>query len=366
MFSAPTGTAAIVVTPAGEPEVVRAPDLTSGRVVRALMRPDVDAGTIGGYLVAQATASAELDDEIAALGALLGPDLLRPLAEALQGRAVECVCLVAAGLLGQVPLHALPWDDGDCLVARFDVIAAPSALARNVCRRRAAERQGPGKLVVVGNPLPHPLPLPAAEQEAELVAGLMPATQTVLLTGEDATAEAVARELPSARHAHLACHGSAVVSPEALDGGLYFAGNVALTAADLLELAPLHARLVLASACETGIIPGYETVDEALSLGTVLLGAGAAGAVTSLWAVNDFATGLLMSRFYEKLVKGATPARALRTAMLWLRDLPLVDALAYARARRTLQRHAHDMGDSSVRQPFGAPTMWAAFVLNGA
>jgi hypothetical protein len=31
-------------------------------------------------------------------------------------------------------------------------------------------------------------------------------------------------------------------------------------------------------------------------------------------------TGLLMSRIYEDLVAGASPARALRIAMLWLRD----------------------------------------------
>jgi CHAT domain-containing protein len=101
----------------------------------------------------------------------------------------------------------------------------------------------------------HPIPLPCAEQEAEVVANLVAATETVSLIRYAATAEAVARELPSARYVHLACHGSAVVSPQALDGGLYFAGNVALTAADLLELAPLQARLVIASACETGIIP---------------------------------------------------------------------------------------------------------------
>jgi hypothetical protein len=243
VLSAPVGTTAIVVTPGGEADVVHAADLTSGRVVQALVRPNVETGKPAGYLIAQATAGDELNDEIVALGTLLGPDLLRPLADALERRGVETVCLVAAGPLGRVPLYALTWDDGDCLNARFDVIAAPSALARSISRRRAAQRQGPGKLVVVGNPLPHPIPLPGAEQEAELVANLVPATETVLLTRYDATADVVARELPSARYAHLACHGSAVISPQALDGGLYFAGNVALTAADLLNLAPLQARL---------------------------------------------------------------------------------------------------------------------------
>jgi CHAT domain-containing protein len=68
---------------------------------------------------------------------------------------------------------------------------------------------------------------------------------------------------------------------------------------------------------------GYETVDEALSLSTVLLGAAAAGVVVSLWAVNDFAPLLLMRRFYEELVATATPAHALRVAMPSVRDLSL-------------------------------------------
>jgi CHAT domain-containing protein len=78
------------------------------------------------------------------------------------------------------------------------------------------------------------------------------------------------------------------------------------------------------------------------------------------------ATGLLMSRFYEELLAGATPPRALRTAMLWLRDLLRVDALAYAKARSVLQRHVDKPDDSRASRPFAAPTMWAAFALNGA
>lgn len=84
---------------------------------------------------------------------------------------------------------------------------------------------------------------------------------------------------------------------------------------------------------ETGVVPGYEAIDEALSLGTVLLGAGATGAITSLWPVNDFATSLLMCRLYDELARGTSPARALRIATLWLRDVPLEEAQAYRSAR---------------------------------
>lgn len=373
IFSAPEGTAALIVGKGKEPEVVESRELTSSRVVRALIRPGEPPGEVLGYLPAQAAGTENLDDAISDLSELLGPELLAPLAERLGRARAETVCLVAAGLLGLVPLHALTWEEGQhrsCLIGRFDIVMAPSALARAVCLRRAGEREDVGHLLAVGNPLPHPRPLRWSEHEARMVAETLPVTGVTLLTAVEATRDAVARALPGAWSIHLACHGSAAVSPQALDSALYFANNQALTGADLLGLEPLHARLVVASACETAIVPGYETVDEALSLSTVFLGAGAAGAVASLWAVNDFATALLMSRFYEGLADGHAPAHALRVAMLWVRDLPVDEAVEYANSRPTLRaqgaRAASNLRAADLERPFGNPSFWAAFTLSGA
>jgi len=376
LLSALSGSAALIVTHDADPEVVDVPALTSGRVVRALIRADEQLETVEGYLPAQARASDDLDDAIADVAAMLAPELLAPVAQVLDRLGVHTACLIAAGLLGLVPLHALGWEENGrqtCLIDRFDVVMAPSALARDVCRRRAAQRRSSAPVLAVGNPLPQSQPLAWAEPEAKMVASLLGAADTTLLTGTAATAAAVAAALPGAAVAHFACDGSAAVSPPALDSSLYFANDEPLTGADLLELGPLAARLVVASACETGISPGYETVDEALSLSTVLLGAGAAGAIASLWAVHDLATALLMSRFYEELVDGAAPATALRAAMLWLRGLDPQQAAAYARKRPAL-RDYHDRAEalvrsaahSGVQRPFHAPSLWAAFVLSGA
>jgi CHAT domain-containing protein/tetratricopeptide (TPR) repeat protein len=372
LFSAPEGTTAVIVTRDADPEVGESRELTSGRVVRSLMRPVEHGNELVGYLPAQAGGSEDLDEAIDELSDLLGASLLRPLTERLDRLGAHTVCIVAGGLLALVPLHALSWQDGverSCLLEHFDVVMAPSAMARETCRRRATERAGRGHLLAVGNPLPHSRPLPWSEQEARMVAQTLPSTGVTLVTGIEATASVVESELPGARFAHLACHGSAAVSPEALDSALYLARDEPLTGADLLELAPLDARLIVASACETAIIPGYETVDEALSLSTVLLGSGAAGVVASLWAVDDFATALLMSRFYEELGDGATPAHALRVGTLWLRDLPLDSAIAYANARPALRAHgarACVARNGEGARPFAAPTLWAAFVISGA
>lgn len=60
--------------------------------------------------------------------------------------------------------------------------------------------------------------------------------------------------------------------------------------------------------------------DESLTLPAVLLGTGFAGAVASLWAVEDISTTLLSIRFYEEwLDNKKSPALALHIAQRWLR-----------------------------------------------
>ena len=101
---------------------------------------------------------------------------------------------------------------------------------------------------------------------------------------------------------------------------MLLAGKHALTLRDLLDIRLDHARLAVLSACETGV-PGTELPDEVVSLPAGMLQAGVAGAVASLWSVNDLSTAMLMERFYRLWRKdGVEPAHALRQAQIWLRD----------------------------------------------
>ncbi|MGB3692090.1 MAG: CHAT domain-containing protein, partial [Spirulinaceae cyanobacterium] len=78
----------------------------------------------------------------------------------------------------------------------------------------------------------------------------------------------------------------------------------------------LPAELVVLSACETGL--GQELAGEGLvSLTRGFMYAGAKRVVVSFWAVQDFSTSKLMSKFYEKMYQdNLKPAAALRAAQL--------------------------------------------------
>jgi CHAT domain-containing protein len=97
--------------------------------------------------------------------------------------------------------------------------------------------------------------------------------------------------------------------------------------------------------------------DEALTLASALLAAGASGVVGARWPVPDHATAPLMLMFHHFLNNGHPhPADALREAQLWmLTGSPLIDhlpeTLAGAIRRRWLLRR---------------PYCWAAFTYQGA
>jgi len=213
-----------------------------------------------------------------------------------------------------------------------------------------------------------------------MVASTLPADELDFLTERAATKQAVVRALPRATHVHLACHAAASFFDPVLDAVLSFAQNETLAAREILDLPEFAPRLLVASACETGVVQGYTTADESLSLATVFIGAGAAGVVATLWAVDDYATALVMSRFYEFLrgrhgePSTPSPAAALGQAQVWLRELTTEAEDRYLQDRPTLRAHREASrargqrfgGGPSPDRLFSAPNLWAGFVFTGA
>ena len=379
--SGPNGSYAVVVDRSAsgtiDLEAVHATDCDSKTIVlQLLFGTESTEGDISsdGYLFAQFSAEESLDPSLAALSSLIGETLLGPLDQVLSRRRAQGITLVPAGLLGLMPLHTIGWasegKERRCLLDSFDVTFAPSARMRTACLQRAAQRDGdPIRWVGVANPLPHPDPLPGSELEAALVRKLLPDADTLMLKGERATKQNLLEALATGTHVHLACHAGAGLYDPLFSASLSLAGGEDLSFLEIVGLS-ISARIVVASACETGVAQSYHEIDECFSLASAFIAAGVAGVVSTLWAVDDFATALVMYKFYEGMLNhGLSPATALRKAQLWLRDSTEaeIDALTSSHAAlRALRGRQRPLPSSSGPTPYSAQFLWAAFTFNGA
>jgi CHAT domain-containing protein len=117
---------------------------------------------------------------------------------------------------------------------------------------------------------------------------------------------------------HLACHGAV---ERGIDGShLLLAGRARLTARDILGTRKDGGiGVVSLAACTTGVPSG--TFDEAFSLATAFLVAGARTVFGSLWPVPSDATSLLMFMTHHYLrAEDRRAGDALNRAQRWMVD----------------------------------------------
>ncbi|TDD18208.1 CHAT domain-containing protein [Nonomuraea diastatica] len=259
-------------------------------------------------------------------------DLL--LREALQtfGDDLDLVRLLPHAELHGIPLHALA-PDGRTLIERFPVAYAPSAavLTRLARRTRAVGASS----LVLGFPRGDGARAPM-EAEAEEVAALL---GTRPRTGPSATAALLPGQWDVL---HLACHGVFGQGGDPFGSGVRLADGL-LTARRLMTM-NVDARLVVLTTHEQTregpraqagegararvregadapvrvTVPGAEDV---AALGHAFLHAGARSALLALWPVAPEITLALLRDFYARRRDGEGEARALRSAVLGLREL---------------------------------------------
>ena len=123
-----------------------------------------------------------------------------------------------------------------------------------------------------------------------------------------------------------------------------------LTVATLRGIDLSATRFAMLAACESGHID-RSAPDEFVGLPTGLLEAGVPAVAASLWPVEAAATRRLVARCFELLLRGDTPAAALRQAQLDMRQGILSE---------TVLSTTEEPRDE--RNPF----YWAAFTLTGA
>lgn len=213
------------------------------------------------------------------------------------------------------------------------------------------------------------VPLPATRAEIAGLAARL-GDGAIVLTGSGATERAFKSAVGACRFLHVATHGrvrtdlrSALTAPGKESRWFGGAAEAALVGHDPLLLAGLafaganprdgggdddgiltarEASYLDLSGCESVVLSACETAAGVAQSGEGVQGlvqafqdAGALSVVASLRKVDDDATAMLMSRFYDGVLSATSPrspSDALRDASLWLRDQK-VDGRSFARPK---------------------------------
>ncbi|XHR84660.1 MAG: CHAT domain-containing protein [Gloeotrichia echinulata GP01] len=319
----------------------------------------------------------------------------------------ECdrLILIPHRYLHLFPLHALPVGESYLLdLFPKGVGYAPSCqILQQVESRQRPDFQS---LFAIQNPTED---LDYADLEVESILPLFSSHE--VLSNRKATKAALTQAIPQLREVyclHFSCHGS--FDPNSpLDSCLVLANpdekaldlNKCLTLGNLFErdFDLNQCRLVVLSACETGLIDFTNNSDEYIGLPSGFLYAGSVGVVNSLWTVDDLSTSFLMIKFFQNCQAALTAnqdmsvasliikffqkcqgaltanqdmsvASALKEAQLWLRNASKEELqqwtgklLLDSTWRRNISRYFNkiEAGD----KPFKSPYHWAAFTAVG-
>lgn len=266
----------------------------------------------------------------------------------LKGRAVETharktSALIVSASQADRPILPNP-DDSDAVV--FDIASDWNA-TRNVTTGMRASDLGA---------------IPWADSEADSISQRMAGSSIVKIRNarEERLLGSLADSMSQFDVVHLATHvlvdperpyRSAIVLtqsdlPDPLEaarrGDPIYDGL--LTCAEIIDRWRFDGSLVVLSGCGSGL--GRPVRGEGyVGLPAALLQAGADQVVATLWPVNDRASSLFMSRFYESYFKGPDPGDA---------------AIALTDAQNWLRHHEDGSG-----RDYSAPFYWAPYVLIG-
>jgi len=316
--------------------------------------------------------------------------------------------LVPFRYLHLFPLHALTSSrqkadnvETGCLLELFPggVRYTPSCQLLQLSQRvnASAEDTSPSRFFAIQNPTED---LDFTDIEVEAIAKSFNPAE--VLSRQNASKAGLLQQIASLQNAdiaHFSCHGFFdFLNPEksalilagakiASDGipseekryvrsrrGETFDIAECLTLTEIFDLQLSKCRLVALSACETALTDARNTTDEYIGLTSGFFYAGATSVLSTLWAVNDVSTAILMIKFYELLGSESRPAVsvALRESQLWLRDLSVADLQKWTAASKLLSsehkekiKNRYRRGFKQDYQPYQSPMYWAPFCAVG-
>ena len=247
------------------------------------------------------------------------------------------------GIVPHQALHYVPFsalDDGTTYLGeQYILFQLPSASALPFLHAKSGRPID--YVLVLGNPRSDNSALPSlayAEEEAKQVAELF---KGQALIGDHASEMALRLQSSEAGYVHLAAHGTLnPVAPQFSRLWLTPGGDEdgRLNLYEVYSLDLINTDLVVLSACQTQL-GMLSAGDEVTSLNRAFLYS-VPTVVSSLWSVDDAATGALMERFYSHIREGNGKAEALRQAQA-------------------------DLRQDAQHPEWNHPYYWAAFVLNG-
>jgi CHAT domain-containing protein/Tfp pilus assembly protein PilF len=241
------------------------------------------------------------------------------------------VCIVPDKVLNYLSFGSLVAPgSGKYFIEDYTFEVSPSSSIFIWCSEAACkkERRSAEIVLSVGNPyfdrdkFPTLPDLPAAAKEAQEIAACYSAS--IPLIEDRATRTEVKKEIPRVDVVHLACH-YVVDTKSPLLSKLLLTREPARAAedsdgvlhvSDIYSMKLLRARLVVLSACQTGIERAYRG-EGALSIARPFISAGVPMVVASLWPVDSDSTAELMVNFHKHRKQEALPTvEALRKAQL--------------------------------------------------
>ena len=223
------------------------------------------------------------------------------------------LCFIPDKDLHNVPFDALISDTtGRYLAQDFRVLLSPSTtvLIESTNKAHARNLGKAETLLAVGNPSfdrvanPNLPRLPEAQREVEALAPRYSTPR--ILVNRQATRESIMRDLPSVDVAHFAAHyqvdprsrlsSKLLLAPELRDHAHRQASD--LTSAEIYRVQLTRIKLVVLSACTTGIERQFRG-EGPIGFARAFLVAGVPVVVASLWPVDSDATAELMIAFHR-------------------------------------------------------------------
>lgn len=280
--------------------------------------------------------------------------LIKPVVSRLNNQ--KLICIIPDKILNYVPFEALVSSvSGNYLVQDYVLQTCPSSTIFVKCSETARAKSGKKRerLLSVGAPrfdgsiFPSLDGLLSAATEAKTISNLYQPALT--LTGVDARESWVKSEMPNAEVIHIATHYVAdgefpllsklLLAKEPPEATENQGSDGLLQGYEIYGMRLPRARLVILSACQTGIERSYRG-EGAIGIARSFMKAGAPLVLASLWPVETIATSELMIEFHKnRKLAGHSTAKALQRAQLHMLNHP----------------------DQRFRHPY----YWAGFVLIG-